>query len=194
MKKIFALCLTFTMLFNLAACGDSSADKDTSNSEVIEVDEGLLNVEVTLPVSYVDGQTPEEIKANADKMGYSDCTIHEDGSVTYKMSKSKHKEVLDSFKKSFDESIAESIATEDGVVKEIKYNDNLSNIDVYLDKARYNEWNSFSVFGYYTFGSYYQVFAGSDAKEIDVKVNIIDAETKETIDSFSLSDMVDEEE
>ena len=195
MKRIVAFCLTFVMLFSFVACGGSSSkENETSNSEGIEVDEGLLSVEVTLPVSYVDGQTPDEIKADAEKMGYNDCTIHEDGSVTYKMSKAKHREVLDTYKKSFDESIAETIAEENGVVKEIKYNDNLSKIDVYLDEARYDEWNSFAVLGYYMFGSYYQIFAGTDAEKIDVVVNAINADTKETIDTFALSDLKDEEE
>ena len=196
MKKLFVFAVSLLMVFNLVGCGGSSGEKDngTDNSNAVEVDKGLLNVEVHLPVTYFDGQTPEEIKAEAKELGYKDCIVHEDGSVTYKMSKSKHEEMLDAYKKAFDESIAATIIEEEGVVKDIKYNNNLSKIDVYLDEARYDEWDGFSILGYYMMGGYYQMYEGSDTENIDVVVNAINADTKEIIDTFSLSDLADEEE
>lgn len=194
MKRVLTMCLTFIMLFSFSACGSASKEKEkVNNSESVEVDKGLLNVEVTVPVSFVDGQTPDEIKADAEEMGYSDCTIHEDGSVTYKMSKAKHREVLSAMKESFDESIAKTIAEEDGIIKEIKYNDHLSKIDVYVDAAKYDEWDSFSILVYYIIGAYYQIFEGTDAEKVNVIVNTVNAETKEVIDTFNLGDMMEEE-
>ena len=57
----------------------------------------------------------EDIKAAAAENGFKDCTINEDGSVTYKMSKSKHKEMLNDLKSSFDESIASLLEGESAV-------------------------------------------------------------------------------
>ena len=108
MKRLLAAILVLAMVLSLCACGEqkttsqneqppaeSMADTtDSSESTAIEVDEGLLNVEVTLPASFFEDESEEEIKAAAEENGFSKCTINEDGSVTYKMTKAKHKEML----------------------------------------------------------------------------------------------------
>ena len=86
MKKVLAVLLTLVLVFGLCACGGgekSPAQESTSSTnqetmeasgestesvegteEVddggIEVDEGLLSVEVTLPASFFEEETPEE--------------------------------------------------------------------------------------------------------------------------------------
>ena len=82
--------------------GNATSEKETENSAGVQVDEGLLNVDVTLAASFFEDQTEEEIKAEAKENGYSDCKINDDGSVTYTMSKKKHAEMLDEMKTSFD--------------------------------------------------------------------------------------------
>ena len=96
MKKLVSLLLTLALMMSLVACGggsetqtngNASAEKETENSAGVQVDEGLLNVDVTLAASFFEDQTEEEIKAEAKENGYSDCKINDDGSVTYTLSK-----------------------------------------------------------------------------------------------------------
>ena len=71
--------------------GDSNsavaADATTKNADSISVDENLITVEVTMPAAFFEDETPEEIQANAKEQGVISCTINDDGSVTYKMTK-----------------------------------------------------------------------------------------------------------
>ncbi|MBO1915192.1 hypothetical protein J4G37_61495, partial [Microvirga sp. 3-52] len=69
-----------------------SAKADTG--EKVAVDKGIVNVEVTLPASFFEGEDIEEAIENAKDEGVSEVTKNSDGSLTYKMSKSKHKEMM----------------------------------------------------------------------------------------------------
>ena len=161
MKRTLALLLALVMTVSLCACGGGSEtpkqDAGTTNSQVestgqtnkeassdkgeggIEVDEGLLSVEITMPATFFEEETEESIKASAAENGFNSCTVNEDGSVTYKMSKAKHKEMLAEMKTSVDESIAEMINGEEAVESfmKIEYADDLSKFDVYVDPAVY---------------------------------------------------------
>ena len=74
MKKLVSLLLTLALMVSLVACGGGSetqsggnatSEKETENSAGVQVDEGLLNVDVTLAASFFEDQTEEEIKAEA---------------------------------------------------------------------------------------------------------------------------------
>ena len=62
MKKLVSLLLTLALMMSLVACGggsetqtngNASAEKETENSAGVQVDEGLLNVDVTLAASFL---------------------------------------------------------------------------------------------------------------------------------------------
>lgn len=214
MKRVLALLLALVMTVSLCACGGGNEvpkqDAGTTNSQMestgqtdkeasadkdgggIEVDEGLLSVEITMPATFFEEETEESIKASAEENGFDSCTVNEDGSVTYKMSKAKHKEMLAEMKISIDESIAEMINGEEAVESfmKIEYADDLSKFDVYVDPAVYTEWDGFYVLAFYIYGAYYQAFEGKDMDSIDVVVNFINNETNETISSSSYADTV----
>ena len=207
MKRLLAAILVLAMVLSLCACGEqkttsqneqppaeSMADTtDNSESTAIEVDEGLLNVEVTLPASFFEDESEEEIKAAAEENGFSKCTINEDGSVTYKMTKAKHKEMLAEMKSDLDESIAAMINGEEAVesFQKIEYADDFSKFDVYVDRAKYTAFDSLYVLAFYISGAYYQAFEGKDMNDIDVVVNFIDEATNEIFESSSYRNLVD---
>lgn len=195
MKKTISLILVITMLTSLVACvggKENNTDETQMPSAGIQVDEGLINVDVTLAASFFEDKTEEEIRAEAKENGYSDCKINGDGSVTYTMSKTKRAEMLNEMKTSIDGMIAGCLEGDDKVASfvDIRYNDDFSQIDIYVDAEKYTTWDRFYALTFYITGAYYQAFAGVANDEIDVAVNFIDNETGETLDTASYKDFV----
>lgn len=216
MKRFISVLLALVMVLSLCSCGGSEAPADTGNAEqstetpkqdaskevedaensTIEVDEGLLTVEVTLPATFFEEESEDDIKAAAKENGFSYCTVHEDGSVTYKMSKAKHKEMMNEMKASLDETIEELINGEEAVAsfQKIEYADDFSRFDVYVDPETYTDWDSLYVLVFYMSGAYYQAFDGKDMNDVDVVVNFINNVTNETVNSGSFRDWADNAE
>ncbi len=78
----------------------------------IEVNQGLFNVELTIPADYVEGMTQDELDDTVDEEGYKSITLNEDGSATYVMTKEQHKKMMDEIKSSFNESMREMVGSE----------------------------------------------------------------------------------
>lgn len=213
MKKSISLFLALFLLLSLVACGSGSSDEDSSGSSnssanasasgsgsqdggTMEVDKGLLNVNVTMPASFFSDMTPEEIQTAAQEQGYSKCVINQDGSVTYTMTRGKYNEIMEEMKTSLDESIADLVNGENAVESflKIEYTDNLSEIDVYVDPDTYSSLDSMYAISFYILGAYYQVFGGTSPDDVDVVVNFINNNTNEIIDSASYQDMLNSEE
>jgi len=214
MKKITSLLLVIIMLFSLCACGGETTKTDTvatpenpstetpsekpvevqKDSPVkddkdtpIKVDEGLLSVEVTVPASLFENESAESIKASAKEKGFSGCTVNDDGSVTYKMSKAKHKEFLEEAKESLEETLAGLLKGEDAVASfvKIEHNDDFSKFDIFVNPDVYTVWDSMYALVFYMSGAYYQAFAGVETSELDVVVNFINNTTGATLETGS---------
>ena len=164
MRKI-ALILAVIMVFTLAGCGEKTVD-------------------VTMPAALFSDQTEEDIKKAAEENGYLGCTINENGSVTYTMTESRHREMLDELVSRADESIAELIGKVASFTK-IDNNSDMSEFSVYMDSEKATMFDKFYALAFYTVGAYYQSFAGKSADEIDVIIKFIDAETNEVLDTAS---------
>lgn len=197
MKRYFAVILLFSMMVLLCSCGGQkavdSSGTDASESSTLEVDEGLLNVEITMPASFFEDSSEEEILAAANENGIKKCTINEDKSVTYEMSKATHKEVMDGLKTELENSIDALVNGEEAAAsfRKIEYTNDFSEFNVYVDRDTYTSWDSLYVFAFYISGAYYQAFDGKDMDDIDVVVNFIDEETSEIIESSSYREMAD---
>lgn len=212
MKRLISTLMALIMILSLCACGGKEAPPASDNAEqssetaeqaqsgeaessAIEVDEGLLSVEITIPATFFEDMSAEEIKAGAEENGFSSCVVHEDGSVTYKMSKAKHKEMLNEMKVSLAETVEGLVNGEEAVesFQKIEYADDLSQFDVYVDPETYTDWDSLYVLVFYMTGAYYQVFDGADMNDVDVVVNFINNITNENISSASFRDWMDDE-
>ena len=172
---------------------DDKESSDTKENVEIPVDENLLEVEISLPASFFQDMTAEEIQEAAAENGYGQCVIHDDGSVTYTMSQAKQNEILAEFKNSIDESIQGMLEGEDAVesFQKIEYNDDISEVNVYVDKEKYIQFDAFSCLVFYFGGIYYQIFSGADPDTIDVTIHFIDAATNETFNTISYRDWVE---
>ena len=94
MKKIGFVLSIFMLVFLVACSSDGEKNSKEETGEKVAVDKGILNVEVTLPASFFEGEDIDEAIASAKEDGVTDVIKNSDGSLTYKMPKSKHKEMM----------------------------------------------------------------------------------------------------
>ena len=209
MKKlwwILAACL-----FMLAACGpdstsssDSAEGGDTNQTEEqaaseeesssseekeesIEVDKNVTGVSVTIPKTFfeIQNQDFDRIKAEAKDKGINEV-IDNGSTVTYKMSKSKHKELMKEMEKQMTAAI-EEIKNEDNYssIQDIQATDSYSEFMLSVDREEYeNSLDGFAVMGLGVTGMLYQLFDGAGPEEYDVTVNVVDAAKEEVFDTI----------
>ncbi|MFZ0475203.1 MAG: hypothetical protein WAM18_07020 [Halobacillus sp.] len=209
MKKlwwILAACL-----FMLAACGpDSTSSSDSAEGgdmnqteeqaaseeesssseekeESIEVDKNVTGVSVTIPKTFfeIQNQDFDRIKAEAKDKGINEV-IDNGSTVTYKMSKSKHKELMKEMEKQMTAAI-EEIKNEDNYssIQDIQATDSYSEFMLSVDREEYeNSLDGFAVMGLGVTGMLYQLFDGAGPEEYDVTINVVDAAKEEVFDTI----------
>ncbi|MDE5054647.1 hypothetical protein NDK25_20745 [Niallia taxi] len=198
MKKVsYALLLAMVMLA-LAACGsDKEASKNSeeeSSDEAVKVDKGFLNVEVTLPASFLEDEDIDSMAKDAEAEGIK-VTKNDDGSLTYKMSKSKHKEMMEEMSKSMEDTLNELPTSGDyPSFKKVTHNDSFSEVTITVDQAAYED--SMDAFGLITVGfagMYYQLYDGAAADNIKTTIKVIDESTNKEIDTIVYPDDMEDD-
>lgn len=191
------LCLTLTMTACTGGNGEDSSDEQpsTESSETadgaIEVDENLLTVDVTLPASYFEDTTEEDVRAGAEEKGFNNVVFNEDGSVTYTMTKAQHRQVMESYKATVDANLDDILNGEGAVesFQEISYNDDMSEFTVKVDPGLYSEWDAMYGLVFYMSGMYYQAFEGVAPEDNHVVVNFVDMNTGEVLNTGDSADL-----
>ncbi|SEN01255.1 hypothetical protein SAMN05192533_10843 [Mesobacillus persicus] len=201
-KYLFSL-LCIIALLSACSGSEENANQDATgtengdeNSEKIEVDKGLLNVEITLPATFFeDEEDRNSTIADAEKEGI-DITKNDDGSLTYNMSKKKHREMLQEMETELVATIDEMRNGKDyPSIQDITYNDSFSEFTMIVDREAYeNSFDAFATFGLGLSGMYYQLFSGVDPDDYQVKIRVEDAATKETINEVIYPDALEEME
>ena len=208
-KLVVVLLLTLSAL--LAACSsEGEVSEQTTKTEQTDqenkgksedegsvgVDKGLFNVEVTLPASMFEGEDIDSAIEEAKAEGVKEVTKNDDGSVTYKMSKSKHKEMMKELETSIQESLEEMKTGGDfESIKDVTHNKNFSEFTLEVDKATYeNSMDGFAAFGLGISGAYYQLFSGADKDDYKVTINVKDQATGEEFDQIVFPDDMEENE
>ncbi|MGO4541758.1 hypothetical protein [Paenibacillus sp. 2TAB19] len=170
-------------------------DNEQEEEKGIEVDKNLLNVTVTLPASLFEGQNIDEVIASAKEDGVKEATKNEDGSVTYKMSKSAHNKMLKELGATITQSI-EEMKTEQtfASIKDITANDSFSQFTLTVDKAAYEgSMDAFAAFGIGLQGMMYQMYEGVDSSKTKVVIDIKDESTGEVFDTVIYPDTLEQE-
>ena len=193
MKKVLSLFLA-SMLMLLVACSAEKTDhqtkeKDKSKKESVEVDKGLFSVTLTLPASMFEGQNIDQVITDAQKKGIK-ATKNADGSVTYKMSKAQHKEMVQEMKKSVIETINDTKSGKDySSIKDITYNDDFSEFTLIVNKSDYeNSMDGFAVLGLGMSGMMYQLFNGVKPEDYKVTIDVKDEATQKVFDQVVYPD------
>ena len=188
MKKWMFSFMILSVLMLTACNNDEKEEKDTnsSNSESgVEVEKGKKNVEVTLPAVFFEGQAEEDIISNAKAEGIKEVKVNDDGSVYYKMSNKDHQSMLDKMKGQIDGTIKEIETSEEyPSVKEVKYNDDLTEFNIKVSRKTYEEgFESFAVYSLVLGGMYYNIFNGIPEDKVKIKFNFIDEATNEVYET-----------
>lgn len=200
----------FTLIFIimlLAACADHTAETEqdvaqdseeqsTDEESGIEVDKGLLNVEITLPSNFFDEEELASIEENIEQETQeAEVTKNDDGSITVKMSKSDHKKMLEEMKEEFIVAIEDILEDENFVsIQDISYNKDFSNLTMVVSDQETFE-NSLDGFATLTLGVgslLYQAFDGKDLEKDKVTLEIVDESTNETIHEIIYPDALEE--
>ncbi|WP_461611946.1 hypothetical protein [Cytobacillus kochii] len=199
MKKLS--CLLVLVVIFLVACSNESAEGEKSTDQkqeekegAVNVDKGLLNVELTLPASFFEGEDIDTVIAEAKKEGVSEVTKNEDGSLTYKMPKSEHKKMMTEMGTSITDSIEEMKSSEDYVsIKDVTHNKSFTEFTLLVDKESYeNSMDGFVIFGLGLQGSMYQMFNGANPEDYKVTVSVKDEATEEVFDEVIYPDALEE--
>ncbi|MFI3115848.1 MAG: hypothetical protein R3Y12_06900 [Clostridia bacterium] len=163
MKKIIALILSVAMCSSLVACSEQ--------------------MEINLPASMFSGYTEEEIANEAQYYYCKSHTINEDGSVTYVLSENAYNNMLKSVRSEVDTTIANMLAEDSDVpaFKKITYNDDLTEVFIYVDPELFEEYLVVYAITFYASGVYYQTYSGVAEEDIDILVKFINVETNQGI-------------
>lgn len=208
-KKIVITLLTAVLVFS--GCGNSDApvnpSTETSETEMstetevstkadiseldalgdVEVDDNLFSVELTIPADYVGEATQDELNATAEENGYKSITLNEDGSATYVMSKSQHRDMMDEMTQNINESLAEMIGSEEYPnITNIEANKDFTSFTITTSSTELDLAESFSVIVYYMYGGMYNIFNGTPVD--NVHVDFVNADSGEIISSSDSKD------
>lgn len=160
----------------------------------VSVDEGLFNVEVTIPAGFFEGEDPEQLAAEAEEEGVEKATVNDDGSVTYKMSKAQHKEMMAELATSVEEAKTDILESGDfPSIQSIETSDNYDRFTVNVDRQAYEDsFDGFATITLGLVGSFYQLYDGADPDNYEVTLEMTDAETGEVFDTIVYPEALDE--
>ncbi|MDF2513141.1 MAG: hypothetical protein K0S04_3007 [Herbinix sp.] len=213
MKKLLLMLLLSSTLL-LTACGTNTTTSNESNGEAqkpttaiepsisgeeseassslddigdVEVDKGLFNVELTIPATYVEGQTQEDLNKTSEEKGYKSITLNDDGSATYVMTKQQHEDMMKEMTDSINSTLSELIGSDDYPnFTAIEANDNFTEFNITTTSTELDMGESFSVLMFYMYSGMFNIFNGTQVDNI--AVTFINADTNEIISVSNSSD------
>jgi len=203
MKKLLLVPLTLLLVILLVACSqdkESDSGKKTDHAEKtaeespLKVDKGLLNVEVTIPASLLEGQDIDTAITAAKEEGVKEVIKNSDGSVTYKMPKSVHKKMLKELEESVLETVEEIKTSDDFTsIKDVTYNKSFTEFTLTVNKEQFdNSFDAMSSMGLAIVGMYYQLFNGIDPEKFKVTVIFKDEANGDVINTVVYPDDLNE--
>jgi len=163
------------------------SESQSEGSGELEVNKGLLSVEVTLPAELISlGEdtppTEEDLKeAIAEEGSDVEVTLNDDGSATYRMSRGEYNRVLEDIRNSTGEYIQEVIDESPGVFESVTFSDDIRDFEMVVDRQAFesNMGVQFVYIGLAFQGIFYQAFADIPVGDQYVVVRTIDSSTGE---------------
>ena len=183
--------LLFLLVLSIMLVACSSKDEESKNANNVDVDKGLVNVEVTLPASLFEDTDMESLKKEAKEDGVKEVIINDDGSVTYKMSKSQHKKMLKEMETTIVDSINDIEKDEDfPSIKTIDYNKSFTKYTIEMDQEihKNGSMDGFAFLNLAIQSLYYQLFNGVSEEDYKVTIQLKNEETKEIFDTIVYPD------
>ena len=155
----------------------------------IEVDEGLLTVTISIPADFIGELTQDDLDKTVAEKGYISGTLNDDGSVTYVMTKSQHKQMMEDMTKSMDESLQSILDDKDTYpnFESITHNADYTDFTIEYSAEELSLSDTFSTILFYYMGGMYGVFNGEPVE--NVHVAFVNSETGELISEANSRDM-----
>ncbi|MBE5825253.1 MAG: hypothetical protein E7307_01315 [Butyrivibrio sp.] len=171
-----------------SAAEDVKSSNEEEKTQSIEVDENLLTVEITVPSSFIGETTQEDIDKSVKENGYVSGTLNSDGSVTYKMTKTQHKELVAKIKETIDTQMSEMVGSEDYPnIVSVEANDDYTNFTITTKSTELGLMESMSTLAFYMYGGMYNAFAGNKVDNIHVDfVNEASGQVIQSADSKNM--------
>lgn len=172
--------------------GQAQGDNKTVDIDAmggIDVDRNLFEVTITVPKDFVgEGATQEQLNETAKEKGIKSITLNEDGSATYVMTNSKHKELMDEIKETIEAKMSDMVAPEknQSYVK-IEANDDYTQYKVTVNVEEIGLGETIPALGLYLSSGMYHAFNGTEIENINIQ--FISESTGEVLDEMNYSDI-----
>jgi len=211
MKKAWGI--TIVLLLTLLVVYSSTEERDTNEkvgdlfgveketsaeglsiaAQGMEVDKGVLDIEVTLPVSLVIDKDLEQVIAKAKNAGVSEVINNGDGSITYKISSTS--EIMSQLDTTLLNSIEEMKNGENIVsIRDITFNQSLSEFTMVVDKDLYEKsYDRFVALGLGIAGLFIGILNGIDPDNNTVVIFVKDEATQEVFEKIVYPDDLEDE-
>lgn len=135
----------------------------------VEVENGILTVKITLPAEYVGPDVTQEKLDEEAGEDYQSAILNSDGTVTYKMTKKQHQDMLSSLKENIDSSIKKMVDdNENYAIESIDYNDTFTEFNLHMESNTVGLGDSYAVITFYMAGGIYGIFSGEQPDNIVV--------------------------
>ncbi len=186
-----AAAVTVLTALSLVGCSAVPGPADGSATPpTIEVDEGLVTVDVTIARSLLDAQgtmSDDEIVSAAEEKGFS---ARVDGdTVTYTMTKAQRDDMLAQMRSSARDAADELAADATNSVTGVEFDEAMTSFRVSVDAQRFTPFEALLAVGFYVQGALYQQFVGVAAADADVTVEFVDDVTGDVLKSGSYQEM-----
>lgn len=190
-------------LLVLAACSGANNEVDTTENEAttynesieqgVEVDKGLMNVEMTIPLELL-GEDAEAFEESLTEEWDGKIVTKDDSFITVKMSKKEHAKMLKDFQESLEDRFQELIDDDElPSLKDITTNKDFTSIKMLVDREAFeNSLDSFSVISLGFSSMFYQVFDGKDLEKEKITIEIEDEATGEVFQEVVYPDALEE--
>ena len=183
MKKHTAFILAAVMLISLCACGKSEGTSDTA-----DVDKNLLTVTITIPESYAAKVTQEELDNSVAKGRSMSATKNDDGSITYVMTRSQHKALLDMISQTIDGQLDRMPESEDYPdITKVEHSADYTQFTVTTRNEEVSISETVSILAFYMYGNMYGAYSGESPD--NVSVSFVNEASGEVIDEANSADI-----
>ena len=173
---------------------ESTASEDVDNTAWdtlesmgnIETVNGFLTVSITMPKDFVGEDITQEALDEKAGERYVSARLNEDGSVTYKLTKKQHKDMMGEIVAGIDESLQGMVDGTDYSFTEIKHNDDYTVFDVTVGGDELGLTDSFATLAFYMYGGMYGIFTGKTPEKVIVNFYNPNGDLISTADSSNM--------
>lgn len=180
-----------------AANSDSELQEARDTLEAlgdIKVEKNAENIKITLPAQFIGKQTQEELDQMAAMRGMQSITLNQDGSATYVMNESQHKEFLKQTADSINQSLKGMFPAQDMPnIISAEANADFTHFTVTTTSTEVSMDESLIAMPLYIFGGMYAIFNGTvDDSSFNIQVDFVNADTGAILQTANSKDMESE--